>query len=212
MSVFVFSVLCYLTPELALLSTQSVFLSQLAMDTYYTPWNGFCSNRRIKNNNKHYDSVDYGQRHPLLKGRDEEEESKIEFIANRFCFKVRQILGEILDNKLTKVTALILQVIGAGGLLGILILSCKSQQSYLLVPVIALPLSIITLAFLWNNKFQDEFVSTPARDTSVAVDSEGGPGTVSSTRHKASESLLHPCFEMALVYDCIYCTIRIRHL
>ena len=195
MSVFVFSVLCYLTPELALLSTQSVFLSQLAMDTYYTP----CSNRLIKNNNRHYDSVDYGQRHPLLKGRDEEE-SKIEFIANRFCSKVRQILGEILDNKLTKVTALILQVIGAGGLLGILILSCKSQQSYLLVPVIALPLSIITLAFLWSNKFQDEFVSTPARDTSVAVDSEGEPGTVSSTRHKASESLLHPCFEMALAF------------
>lgn len=172
-SVFVFSVLCHLPPELALLSMQPVFVAQFLLDVRYTT----CNTRGYNCSRDGYMGVrntpPNTQILPDLPAGDDNEQPR----TKMKCYsKLGQILGLILENKITKTIALLLQIAGTGGILTIVILNKKAHQHYL-VPVIGLPLSVATLAVLWTNKFQELLHQ--------ASESEGG--VAANARYKASE-------------------------
>ena len=142
MSVFVFSVLCYLTPLLALLSMQPVFVAQFLLDIYYTP--SSCNKLNSKEHNL-ANVVSCGGSGTDLRAYQ----------------RMRLFLGYILDNKFVKVVAFVMQVIGMGGIILTVILNHKPDVEHH-IPAIALPLSVATLAVLWSNKFQEFLNSVPA--------------------------------------------------
>lgn len=169
MSVFVFSVLCYLTPLVALLSMQPVFVAQFLLDLYYTP--SSCGRRR---GYKNLGSAEHKLAN-VTSGR-----TGIELRAYQ---RMRLFLGDILDNKLVKVTAFLLQVIGTGGIILTVVLNHKPDVDHR-IPVIALPLSVATLAVLWSNKFQ-EFLLVPEKSSEPAACGEDSI-PASNARYKAS--------------------------
>ena len=156
LSVFVFSVLCYLTPELALLSMQAVFIFQFVWDIYYTP----CSRCRCSG----YSNVD--------------EENQAESRIERWRSKSRSFFGVLLENKTMKFVAILLQISGVAGLVVFVAAEAKVKSDIWHVPVIALPLSIVTLSFLWSNKVQ-EFLVVAERGTDFSP--------LNNARYKASE-------------------------
>ena len=180
MNVFVFSVLCHLPPELALLSMQPVFVAQFLLDVWYTP----CNIERHNCSRGGYTGVGDGstesQTLPDLPPEDD-----VQPRTEPKCYsKLGQILGLILENKITKTVALLLQIAGTAGILTIVILNKKAHQHYL-VPVIGLPLSVATLAILWTNKFQ-EFLSAPQMSPYYQAP-ESESRVAASARYKASE-------------------------
>ena len=181
MSVFVFSVLCYLTPDLALLSMQPVFAAQFLLDIWYTP-----STCRVRNQcyrHGSYSDIDTPQTPLHVEHSEDDEEPRTETTLEKMISKLRYFFGLILKNKITKTAAFLLQGVGTAGIIVIIILRRKTHEDYL-VPVIALPLSLITLSVLWTNKFQ-EFLSAPTQKPTPERDNVVAP----TARYKASECL-----------------------
>ena len=176
MSVFVFCVLCYLTPDLALLSMQPVFAAQFLLDIWYTP-----STCRVRNRQGSYSDLDTPQIQPHVEHSEDDEEPRTETTLEKIISRLRYFFGLILKNKITKTAAFLLQVVGTGGIIVIIVLKKEPHKDYL-VPVIALPLSLITLSVLWTNKFQ-EFLSAPTQKPTPERDN------VVTARYKASECL-----------------------
>ena len=182
MSVFVFSVLCHLPPELAILSMQPVFAAQFVLDIYYTPCNSRCSRQRQNGQQTDYESIDLGERERA----EDEEELRTESSVEKFLTKTRRIFSVILDNKGAKLFAVLLQLCGMVSLLVLLIVvgSKTNSKNFYLVPVVALPLSVLTLAVIWSNKFQ-ELLLVPQRESQELR--ERGCGVTSNARYKASK-------------------------
>ena len=178
MSVFVFCVLCYLTPDLALLTMQPVFAAQFLLDIWYTP--STCRVRNQRNRQGSYNDIDTPQTPLHAEHSEDDEEPRTETTLEKIISRLRYFFGLILRNKITKTAAFLLQVVGTGGIIVIIVLKRKTHEDYL-VPVIALPLSLITLSILWTNKFQ-EFLSAPQKTTPER-------GIVSTAHYKASECL-----------------------
>jgi hypothetical protein len=181
MSVFVFSVLCYLTPLLALLSMQPVFAAQFVLDIYYTP--SRCRQRR-NHRSGHYENLDHAEQSLLdMSG----EATGPERGVHKFNQRIRDCFGAILDNKIVKIVAFFLQVVGTGAILATVLLTHKPDLDHH-IPVIALPLSLVTLGALWSHRFQEFLLRAPQRNPrNPEPDCERDGAAASSARYKASE-------------------------
>ena len=183
MSTFVFSVLCFFTPELSLLSMQAVFMVQFAIDIYHLPWSqcNLQTPRRSVHIQGSYETI----------GNDEEE-SQLHNMAEvvptntrsssveRWRVGSRRFFQLILENKLMRCAALALQISGVVGLLVLIMLKKKAKPEDIdiyLPPVIGLPISITILSFLWSNKVQ-EFLLVPQ---------QGSREITANARYKASK-------------------------
>lgn len=123
-SVFVFLVLSYLPPDVSILLLNGVFVVQIIIDIFHTP----CRPHQ----------------------RDSERPKKPN--------KILGIVRVIFENKFTKLLALGLQVAGIISLaiyLGIRLLY-DEQDSYMkaLRPIIAFPLVLIVMSFIWSDWIQ----------------------------------------------------------
>ena len=204
MSVFLFSVLCHLSPEVALLSMQPVFAAQFALDIWYTPCSSKCSSQQqrhqTRQRNRSYEDIDDdGERLNSYTGggghNEEDAFIATEVPVEKFRLKIHRIFGTVLENKITKAVALFLQVAGVVGFLVLVYLKAKRNQDHL-VPVIALPLSVATLAVLWSNKVQ-EFLLVPQRDLECETEK-----AASNARYKASKPNLTATVCTQLLHTC----------
>lgn len=140
MSTFVFSVLCYLPPDLAPLGMQAVFIFQFVLDYIY-----LCS----KNDNPHQNQS----------GCCYSNNSEYETIGEEGQSTVKYC-SIFVENKTGKLVSIVLQLIGIVGLLVFLVVEGSMTRDSYLFPIIAMPLSIITLSFVWSNKVQ-EYLANP---------------------------------------------------
>ena len=182
MSVFVFSVLCYFTPLLALLSMQPVFAAQFVLDIYYTP--SRCRQRQ------NYQDLDRADKQLLLVTGEYNGEIIPEVGMQKFNQRSRHVFGVILHNKISKFVAFFLQVVGTGAIIATVLLNQKPHLDQR-VPVIALPLSLVTLGILWSNKFQ-EFLLAPGGVQPEPVCESDCAAAAASARYKASEFKVMP--------------------
>ena len=152
MSFFVFSVLSYLTPDLTLLTMQGVFLVQFLLDIYYMPSLCKCNHHHRSSSRNSVPGDENGQR--------AEHDVNVEDVQEESCFdKVKLFFQHILENKQIKLLAFLLQILGIGGLLAIIVVEAKVKSEIYLFPVIGLPLCITTLSFLWSNKMQGYLIT-----------------------------------------------------
>lgn len=140
MNVFVFSVLCYLPPDLAPLGMQAVFIFQFLLDSYYL-WiqkpNGNTSDCYNANKSEYETIGEEGQHH-------------------------KRYWSTVIENKLVKLVSVLLQFIGIVGFLAFLVIKARVTSEVYLFPVIGMPLSIAILSIVWNNKIQ-EYLANPQR-------------------------------------------------
>jgi hypothetical protein len=184
MSFFVFSVLCYLTADLAILTMQGVFFVQFLLDIYYVPSICNCNSQcrsicRSYNRNRTsgYNEIGEMQQSGVQNVHVENRFIQNESSFEKRCAKVRRFFQCILENKQIRFLAFMLQILGIGGLVAFIAVNAKVKSGIDLYPVIALPLSITTLSILWSNKVQ-EYLVTP----------EAGLSDPSfNARYKASE-------------------------
>ena len=197
MSVFVFSVLCYLTPLLALLSMQPVFAAQFVLDIYYTP--SRCRPRR-NHRNGHYKNLDHAER--SLLDMSDEYRTGPELGVHKFNQRIRDCFGAILDNKIVKIVAFFLQVVGTGAIIATVLLAHKPDLDHH-IPVIALPLSLVTLGALWSHRFQEFLLRAPQRNPETVCERDGAAD--SNARYKASEpeSKVTPLRYYQTIFMCI---------
>lgn len=146
MSVFVFSVLCYLPPDLAPLGMQAVFIFQFLLDFYYL-WirklNGNTSGCYNANKSEYETIGEEGQHH------------------KRYC-------STVVENKLVKPVSVFLQFIGIIGFMAFLVVKASVTSEVYLFPVIGMPLSIAILSIVWSNNVQ-EYLANPQRKSQNLV-------------------------------------------
>lgn len=174
-STFVFSFLCHVTPKLALFSMSSLFVFQFFLDIFYTEkFACSCPPRTTDNHQSRegYDTIDmqetgtllenrHSQVQPVLQRRGDNFFSNAIFASERIALKIKQVLGNLLQNKIVKTIAFLLQVVGTLALAVLIWKEVhKSDPKGYLKPIIGLPLSVIVLSIIWSNKVQ-EFIAAP---------------------------------------------------
>ena len=169
MSCFVFSVLCFLTPDLALLSMQAVFFIQFLLDVYYTPSICKCKGQPRKSRND-YSSLDPEMNSCTCLGNNESNERFSGTILQQRLLKVKNFFRLLLENKQARFLAFFLQFTGIGALIAFVVIrhaqdhDVNAKQEVYLLPVIVLPLSVTALSVVWSNKVQ-EYLATPESAT-----------------------------------------------
>lgn len=147
MSFFVFSVLCYLTPHLAILSMQPVFFFQFLMDIRYVTTDEF----NVQQNGIGKDLVHF----------------------ERWRLKIRKFFHLVLENKSTRFLASLLQISGIVGFIVFVVVKVNVRTEILL-PAIVLPLSIPTLSIVWSNKVQ-EYLAIPQSEVERSKETGNTP-------------------------------------
>ena len=153
-STFVFLVLSYLPPNVSILILSGVFPVQIFIDIYYNrvPWKPSPATRQ------HYQNLDM-MATPIGPSK----------LALRLAV-LKEYFRMLLENKVVKYIALVLQV---GGILGLAIdlrvrskahmngtaLSMESNRialsnANILHPIIAFPIALLIMSFIWSDKVQ----------------------------------------------------------
>lgn len=148
MSFFVLSVLCYLTPQFAILSMQPVFFFQFLLDIRYAnmPWP--CKSKGHKT--EFQNTIDKNLR------------------FERWHLKIREFFHFMLENKSVRFLAFLLQILGIVGFVVFIVVEANVRKEMYLFPAIVLPLSLATLSIVWSNKVQVYLVTPRSKETSNA--------------------------------------------
>ena len=120
-SVFVFLVLSYLSPDVSILLLNGVFVVQIIIDSFHTP---------------------------CRPNHDSEPHRRI---TSKKLNKILGIVRVIFESKTTKLLALGLQLTGIVGLTIYLGISLYDGYVNTLRPVIAFPLVLIVMSLIWSN-------------------------------------------------------------
>ena len=141
MSSFVFLVLGYLPPQISIPLMNGVFLGQIALDVFRTPWKPPDQSRGS------YRSID----------QEGSNTSKLD--------RVKFIFGKILENKPVKGVALLLQVAGIVGLVVYLVVEHDHAEflEWYLRPIIAFPIVLLAMSIIWSDKIQVFLAHTTRR-------------------------------------------------
>ena len=155
MTIFVYLVLPELSPGVGILLLCGVFVFQICVDLVRTPnkfWgqNYGCCCRDTERNG--YDTI------ALPRVR------KWKIIGYFVCF-----VQVMLENKITKFFALLLQIGGIFGFIAIWVFHTKSLGYNMLRPMIAYPLVAFVLSFVWSNFFQDKIAEVHKNKTKEGV-------------------------------------------
>ena len=100
----------------------------------------------------------------------------------RWQLKIRESLRVILEKKLMRFLASLLQILGIVGFIGFIVVEANVKKE-ILFPAICLPLSLATLSIVWSNKVQ-EYLAIPQGQEDRSKGTCSAPFTA---RYKASE-------------------------
>ncbi len=138
MSIFVFLALGNLPPHVSLFLLNGVFIAQIGIDVFRTPF-------RPTNHSRHsYDPLEQqGARHT----------SKLEKLRS----KLNSFFGAVFENKVTKAIALILQVAAIVGLAVYLGVNGEDDhivKSFYLRSILAFSIVLFVMSIIWSDKVQ----------------------------------------------------------
>ena len=143
MTTFVYLVLPEISPGAGILLLCGVFSFQIIVDIYYTQRWVWCQ----------HDGCCCASREQRGFSRLRRE-SKVEYVV---C-----IVQLILENRMMKVIALMLQIVGVFGFIGVWVVHMKHRGYNMIRPMVVYPLSIVILSFIWSSWFQEK-IATPHR-------------------------------------------------
>ena len=160
MSTLLFLVLTELSPGVAILVLNGVFLIQTAIDVYSSFRNRKKCLSDSCNGHRHGDYTemnDHAEEKELLvddleQGQGQEQGRFMAFLSRLQC---------VLEHYVVKVVALLLQL---GGLVGLIafwavkVLTAENlpaKKNVYMKPLIGLPLVLLSLSFIWSNRFQE---------------------------------------------------------
>lgn len=148
MTTFVYLVLPEVSPGLGILLLCGVFVFQICVDIFYTP-NWFCGHRqgccdRTPDRNG-YDEVDQGT------PNNKKKSARWAIVRYLVC-----VVQALFENKVAKVIALLLQIIGIFGFIGMWVVNTKDLQYNMVRPMVGYPLTIFVLSVIWSNFYQEK--------------------------------------------------------
>lgn len=140
MTTFVYLVLPEISPGAGIFLLCGVFFFQIILDFGYTQKWFWCQHDGCS-------CPRQGQNFSRLRRR-----SKVEYVV---C-----IAQLILENRIMKMVALMLQIAGIFGFIGVWIIHMKHRGYNIIRPMVGYPLGIIILSVLWSTWFQEK-IATP---------------------------------------------------
>ena len=155
MTIFVYLILPELSPGVGILLLCGVFTFQICVDFVRTPnrfWGqnmGLCC-RDVERNG--YNAV------PAQQVRS----TKWSFVRYLVC-----IVQVLLENKITKAIAFLLQVVGIFGFIGIWVLLVRKFDYNMTRPMIGYPLVVFALSVIWSNFYQEKIAAVPLTTSSI---------------------------------------------
>ena len=143
MTIFVYLVLPEISPGVGILLLCGVFFIQICIDIVKTP-NWYC-----------------GQGTCMLTHRNEYNELSRQRSTGGLSWakvygRVEKVVKVLLANRIAKVVALIVQIIGMFGFIGLWVGMTKSMHYDMVRPMVGFPLIILALSFIWSNFFQEK--------------------------------------------------------
>ena len=151
MTVFVYLVLPELSPGAGILLLCGVFVFQICVDLVKTPnkfWgqNYGCCCRETERNG--YDTIALNTR------------KKWRIVSYFVCF-----VQVMLENKITKFFALLLQIAGIFGFVAMWVFHIRNQGYNMFRPMIGFPLVVFVLSVIWSNFFQEKIATVHKKNT-----------------------------------------------
>ena len=140
MTTLVYLVLPEIAPGAGILLLCGVFFFQIIVDICYTQKWFWCQHDKCSRAQRRRDSSHLHQR------------SKVEYVV---C-----IVQFILENRVMKILALVLQISGIFGFIGVWVIHMKHRGYNMIRPMVGYPLGIILLSVLWSTWFQEK-IATP---------------------------------------------------
>ena len=141
-STFVFLVLSYLPPNISILILSGVFFVQICIDIKRAPWKPAPASRHQYHNLEMEAPVKPSQ-------------------LSLWLATLKEWFRQLLENRTVKIVALVLQAVGI--LVLTIFLGVKKRDidrggsvavSKILRPVIALPIALLIISFIWSDKVQ----------------------------------------------------------
>ena len=187
MCTLVFLVLTELSPGVAILVLNGVFIVQIIIDVQSSLRERQCINDNCNLRRRGYRGVnepDNLEQQPLNYVPAPVQEGKY-----KHFMKFLKQLQRITDFYAVKIVAGLLQVIGVVGLIGYWIAVVKSGKSagkpnVYLHPLIGLPFVLLTLSTIWSNRFQEAIARSNVRKDDKKI----------SARYKSSKCFLSKYF------------------
>ena len=140
MTTFVYLVLPEISPGAGIFLLCGVFFFQIIVDFCYTQKWFWCQ----------HDGCYCAQR-----GHDFSHLCRRSKVENVVC-----IVQLILENRVMKILALVLQISGIFGFIGVWVIHMKYRGYNIIRPMVGYPLGIIILSVLWSTWFQEK-ITTP---------------------------------------------------
>lgn len=167
MCTLIFLVLPELSPGVAMLALNGVFLVQIIFDVHSSFRAKQCSTEECnvrryttRNGYSQVGRVESPERQPLFHQADDGR--------YKHLMKFLRPLQHILESYVVKVIAGILQLVGVAGLIGYWIYVVKARKSagrdqVYLHPLIGLPFVLLALSMIWSNRFQEWIAESNTR-------------------------------------------------
>ena len=140
MTTLVYLVLPEISPGAGILLLCGVFFFQIIVDICYTQNWFWCQHDGCFRAQRGHDFPNLHQR------------SKVEYVV---C-----TVQLILENRVMKILALVLQISGIFGFIGVWVINMKHRGYNVIRPMVVYPLGIIILSVLWSTWFQEK-IATP---------------------------------------------------
>ena len=138
-----------ISPGVGILLLCCVFFFQTFVDMIKTPHWYWC-----QNNNCTRARAERNGYNPL--SQNHQQRSKMEYFV---CF-----VQAILENRVMKVIALLLQTIGIFGFIAVWVASTNASEYDMTRPMVGYPLVILVLSFTWSNWFQEKIAEPDKKD------------------------------------------------
>ena len=151
MTTFVYLVLPEVSPGVGILLLCGVFFFQICIDIVKTPnwyWGqgqGCCARAGERNG---YDALPLGNRQNLTSCNWETW-----WTIFRYFVCIVQVLFE---NKIAKAVALLLQLVGIFGFIGMWVVNVQHLSYNMVRPMVGYPLAIFVLSVIWSNFYQEK--------------------------------------------------------
>ena len=177
MTILMYLVLPQLSPGVGMLLLCGVFFFQIIIDTFKTPHWYWCQNNRC--------SCAAGERsgYNLLRTARQKVSLRERFV--RFV----QI---ILENKVMKLIALLLQIFGIAGFIAAWVIGMNSSNLDMIRPLVGAPLAILVLSLVWSSWFQKKVNDPYKRGLQRDVTARYKSGKLIYCLHPLSNHKVYP--------------------
>ena len=159
-TIFVYLVLPEISPGVGIMLLCGVFFFQIVVDIFKTP-NWFCGQNRCSCFNTERNGYDHITGHHNFNLKTIKWAKVFEYFVR--CVQV------LLENKVTKVLALLLQILGIIGFISLWVSKMKGHGYDMIRPMVGFPLVILVLSFIWTNWFQEKIAEPHTQMNNVTA-------------------------------------------